>query len=218
MASVDEASRAVAMGASAVGLVSAMPSGPGPIPDELIAEIAAAVPTAVATFLLTSRRDAASIAAQHRACRTTAVQLVDSVPAGDLRILRKELPGVDLVQVIHVTGTDAITQAVAVAPLVDAILLDSGNPSAPVKELGGTGRTHDWTISRRIRETVPVPVILAGGLSADNVQEAIEAVEPFGVDLCSGVRTGGALDDQKLLEFFGAVRGTADAADERGRP
>ncbi|HMB69067.1 MAG TPA: phosphoribosylanthranilate isomerase, partial [bacterium] len=172
---------------------------------------AAAVPAPVATFLLTCRRDAESIAAQHRLCRTTTIQLVDSVPANDLRALRKELPGVDLVQVIHVTGTDAITQAVAVAPLVDAVLLDSGNPSLPVKELGGTGRTHDWSVSRRIVETVEIPVILAGGLNADNVGEAIETVQPFGVDLCSGVRTGGALDDGKLLEFFAAVRGATSS-------
>lgn len=219
MASIDEARRAVAAGAGAVGLVSEMPSGPGPIPDELIARIAAAVPPPTRTFLLTCRRDAASIAAQHRLCRTTTIQLVDAVAAGELRALRAELPDVEIVQVIHVTGEEATVQAANVAPLVDAILLDSGNPALPVKELGGTGRTHDWTVSRRIRESVSVPVILAGGLRAENVAEAIAAVRPAGVDLCSGVRTDGALDDAKLAGFFAAVRG-AGAADGRaaGRP
>lgn len=206
MANVDEAKRAVAAGACAVGLVAEMPSGPGPISDELIAEIAAAVPPPTRTFLLTSRRSATAIAAHHRACGTTTIQMVDHVPPEDLKALRRELPGVELVQVIHVTGPETVDRAKAVAPLVDAVLLDSGNPSLPVKVLGGTGRTHDWTVSRRIREAVRVPVILAGGLHAGNVAEAIAAVRPAGVDLCSGVRTDGALDDAKLAAFFAAVR------------
>lgn len=205
IASVEEARLAVRYGASALGLVSAMPSGPGPIAEEVIGRIAATIPPGVASFLLTSRQDADTIIAQQRRCRTNTLQLVDAVSIATYRELRRALPGIGLVQVIHVRGEESVREAAAIARSVDAILLDSGNPALPVKELGGTGRTHDWRISRRIVESVRVPVYLAGGLNAANVAEAIRHVRPFGVDLCSGVRTNGALDEQKLSEFFKAV-------------
>jgi phosphoribosylanthranilate isomerase len=161
----DEAQLAIAAGASAIGLVSAMPSGPGPIPEEQIARIAAAVPPPTETFLLTAFCEAGAIAEQHRRCGTTAVQLVDHVTEAELRRLRGLLPGVRLVQVIHVEGPESVDEACAAAPFVDTLLLDSGNPRLAVKELGGTGRVHDWTQSRRICETAGVPVLLAGGLN-----------------------------------------------------
>jgi phosphoribosylanthranilate isomerase len=200
-----EAHQAVAAGAHALGLVSAMPSGPGVIDEDLIAEIAATVPPPVQTFLLTARRQAAAIVEQHRRCRTTTLQLVDHVAHDELRRLRDALPEVRLVQVVHVGGAESLDEAVAVAPWVDAILLDSGNPKLAVKELGGTGRTHDWRISRRIREAVGVPLYLAGGLHAGNVREAVDAVRPYGLDLCSSVRSHGRLDVAKLRGFFEAL-------------
>ena len=196
---------AIDAGADAVGLVSAMPSGPGPIAEALIAEIAAAIPPPVATFLLTCLRDPDAIVAQHGRLRTSAIQLVDTLPPGAHRMLRAALPGTKLVQVIHVTGSDAVDAARTVAPHVDALLLDSGRPQMAIKELGGTGRTHDWAVSRRIRETAGVPVFLAGGLRADNVSQAIAQVGPFGVDVCSGVRTNGRLDAAKVRAFIRAV-------------
>jgi phosphoribosylanthranilate isomerase len=198
----EEAALAMSLGASALGLVSAMPSGPGLIPDELIAEIAAAIPPPVATFLLTCRQDAAGIVDQHAFCRTSTLQLVDSVAPAELRKLRVALPGIRLVQVIHVGDEDSVDEARAVAPYVDALLLDSGNQKLAVKELGGTGRVHDWRISRRIRDAVRVPLFLAGGLNAANVAAAISAVEPHGIDVCSGVRTDGRLDATKLHAFM----------------
>lgn len=210
IASVDEARLAVAEGAAVLGLVSAMPSGPGVIDDSRVAEIAAAVVPPTETFLLTSRTRAAAIAEQHRHARTTALQLVDHVPHDELRSLRRQLPGVRLVQVIHVLDEGSVDEAVAAAPLVDALLLDSGNPRATVKELGGTGRRHDWRISRRIRDAVaPLPLFLAGGLNAGNVGDAIAAVRPHGVDLCSSVRSDGRLDGARLRAFFDAVRRAA---------
>ena len=205
IASVAEARLAIEAGAGALGLVSAMPSGPGPIAEELIAEIAAAVPAPIDTFLLSASQDADAIVAQHRRCRTTVLQLVDALPATELHRLRAALPAVTLVQVIHVTGAEALVQAQAVAPWVDALLLDSGNPGLAVKQLGGTGRTHDWAVSRRIRDAVAVPVWLAGGLGAHNVGAAIAAVQPHGVDLCNGVRSEGRLDAVKLRAFFAAL-------------
>ena len=205
IASVEEARAAVECGAEAVGLVSEMPSGPGVIDEALIAGIAARVPPPVATFLLTCRQDAASIVEQQRRCRVNTLQLCDRVPAEVYSALRAALPGVSLVQVVHVRGEESLEEALNVARHVDALLLDSGNQSLVVKELGGTGRTHDWRVSRRVVEASPVPVFLAGGLRAENVAEAVAAVRPFGLDVCSGVRTGGRLDAEKLERFFAQV-------------
>ena len=206
IASVEEMRMAVAYGASAVGLVSAMPSGPGPIPEEAIAEIAALIPPPVASFLLTSKQDATSIIAQQKRCRTNTIQLCDDVDQRTYQELRNSLPGVSLVQVVHVNGPESVREAVSVSKFVDAILLDSGSPTAAVKVLGGTGRVHDWNLSKAIREAVNIPVFLAGGLRAENVPQAISEVAPFGLDVCSGVRTNGKLDETKLSRFFEAVR------------
>jgi phosphoribosylanthranilate isomerase len=213
IASVEEARLAISAGALALGLVSSMPSGPGVIDEALIAEIAACVrqeSPGVDTFLLTAHTRAKAIAEQYARLRTTTLQLVDHVPPEELQHLRRLCPDARLVQVIHVQGEASVQEAAAAAPWVDALLLDSGNPSLVVKELGGTGRTHDWATSRRIRDALhPRPVFLAGGLHADNVRQALTAVQPYGVDLCSKVRTEGRLDAAKLHAFMAAVSGQA---------
>jgi len=204
--SVAEARAAVAHGADAIGLVSAMPSGAGIISEErLIPEIAATVPPPVASFLLTSLTDTDAIIAQHHRCRTSTIQLVDALTRGTHADLRRALPGIRVVQVIHVLDDASVAEALAVAPHADALLLDSGNPNLAVKELGGTGRTHDWSLSRRIVEKSGRPVFLAGGLRPDNVATAWAAVRPWGFDICSGVRTNDHLDEKKLAAFFAAV-------------
>jgi phosphoribosylanthranilate isomerase len=186
-----------------------MPSGPGVITEDEIAEIAATIPPPIGSFLLTSRQNVDSIIEQHRRCRTNCIQLCDRLTSGTTRELKAALPGIAVVQVIHVTGPESVQQACTVAESVDAILLDSGNPALKIKELGGTARRNDWTLSREIRERVHVPLFLAGGLTESNVAEAIEATAPFGLDLCSGVRTDGKLDKLKLSRFFAAVQAAA---------
>lgn len=205
IASLEEARLAIAAGASALGLVGAMPSGPGPIADDVIREITLRVPPPVATFLLTSETTAEGIIRHHRRVQTNTVQIVDALSEGSYREIRTALPGVKLVQVIHVIDEGSVEEAIRLAAEVDAILLDSGNPHGEVKVLGGTGRVHDWRLSRRIRESIDIPLFLAGGLRADNVRQAIEEVRPFGLDLCSGVRTNGHLDPVKLEAFFEAI-------------
>jgi phosphoribosylanthranilate isomerase len=200
--SIEEAWMPIDAGASAIGLVSEMPSGPGPIPDSLIAEIAATVPPGISSFLLTCEEDAAAIIDQQRRLRVNTIQICDRLPTGCHQELRDALPGVSLVQVVHVTGPEAVDEAIAVAPYVDAVLLDSGNQSLAIKELGGTGRTHDWRLSRQIREAIDAPLFLAGGLNPANVAAAIREVQPFGIDVCSGLRTEGRLDPEKLNSFF----------------
>ncbi len=182
-----------------------MPSGPGVISENDIARIADTVPPPIATFLLTSESSPEAIIAQQRRCRTNTLQLCDHLPVSVYQQLRDTLPGISLVQVVHVTDASSVDYAIKAAAHVDALLLDSGNLSLSIKQLGGTGRTHDWTLSRRIRDAIGVPVFLAGGLSPANVAEAIAAVQPFGLDLCSGVRTNDNLDPVKLRAFFAAI-------------
>jgi phosphoribosylanthranilate isomerase len=208
MGSLAEARLAITAGASAVGLVSAMPSGPGVISEDLIAEIARQLPPAIGSFLLTCQTDPDAIIEQQRRLRVNTIQICDRLEVQRYEILRAALPGISLVQVVHVNGAESVAEAIAIAPFVDGVLLDSGNQSLPVKELGGTGRTHDWNLSVQIREAIDVPLFLAGGLKAENVADAIMQVRPFGVDVCSGVRTNGKLDEAKLKSFFAAVKAT----------
>jgi phosphoribosylanthranilate isomerase len=205
ISSLDEARLAVSMGADAVGLVSAMPSGPGVIEDATIAEVARAVPPPVARFLLTSRQDVRAIAEQARRTGVDTIQICDRLMDGSYEDLREAVPALRIVQVVHVTGPEAVDEAVLVAPHVDAVLLDSGDQRLDVKQLGGTGRRHDWTLSARIREAIDAPLFLAGGLNAWNAPRAIQEIGPFGLDICSGVRTDGALDEMKLASFMAAV-------------
>jgi len=205
IASAQEAQIAVRFGADAIGLVADMPSGPGPIPDDLIAEIALGVPPSVATFLLTQETEVSRIVTHARRAGTSTVQLVDWVTPADHRLIRAELLGIKLVQVLHVTDEGVLDQARAAAETVDALLVDSGRPNGAVRELGGTGRTHDWNLSRQVVDSSPVPVFLAGGLTPDNVAEAVTRVRPFGIDVCSGVRSDDELNAGKLRAFVSAM-------------
>jgi phosphoribosylanthranilate isomerase len=200
--SIEEARLAINFGASALGLVSDMPSGPGVISEDKIAEIAAAVPPPIATFLLTSKTAVDEIIQQQKYCRTNTIQIVDRLTDGTYRNLKQALPGISIVQVIHVVSQESVQEAILISPEVDAILLDSGNQAAQIKELGGTGRVHNWEISRQINKRVSKPVYLAGGLHPGNIRLAIQTVHPFGIDVCSGVRTENALDRTKLYRFF----------------
>lgn len=206
ISSIAEAKMAIRQGADALGLVGRMPSGPGPIDDELIATITRQISPPVASFLLTSEQSSAGIIRHLQKVHTNTVQVVDELTEGTYQEIREAIPTLRIVQVIHVRGEESIREALRLQEHVDAFLLDSGNPAAAVKTLGGTGLKHDWNISQTLVSEVQVPVFLAGGLNAGNVREAIEKVRPFGVDICSGVRTGGKLDEAKLREFISVVR------------
>ena len=203
--SVEEADIAINLGASAVGLVGKMPSGPGPIDDDTILKIAKHVPPPIATFLLTSETSAAGIINHHKRTLTNTIQIVDEIKDESYKELRDKLPAVKLVQVIHVINEKSVEDALRISNYADAILLDSGNPNLAVKELGGTGRVHNWQLSRKIVEQLKVPVFLAGGLNPGNVKEAVDTVQPFGVDICSGVRINGELDKKRLEMFVAAL-------------
>ena len=204
--STTEANLAMRYGADAIGLVGRMPSGPGPIEDELIKQIAVTIPPPIATFLLTCETSAGAIISHHKRTFTNTIQLVDELPVKEYAIIKDAIPAIKLVQVIHVIDESSVEEAIKVSEHVDAILLDSGNPKLAVKELGGTGRVHNWKLSRRIVESIQIPVFLAGGLNSENVTKAIDEVQPYGVDVCSGVRTNGQLDENKLKAFVIAIK------------
>ena len=202
ISSIEEAKLAIDLGADAIGLVAEMPSGPGPIPDELIRQIAQSVPPFTGTFLLTSETSADEIIKHHHRTFTNTIQIVDLLSHGTYSQIREALPSVKLVQVVHVIDSNSVDLAVRLSQSVDALLLDSGNPNLKIKELGGTGRLHNWNFSRQIRDNAKCPVILAGGLKPENVRQAIEEVKPYAIDVCNGVRTNGALDKKKLNSFI----------------
>ena len=205
ISSVHEAKTAIDHGADALGLVGKMPSGPGPIPDWLISEIVKTIHPPVASFLLTCEQSSEEIIYHVKRVDTNTVQIVDELTTGDYADIRTALPHLKIVQVIHVNDEKSIEEAVRLSAHVDALLLDSGNPRAATKTLGGTGNVHNWEISHEIVKATSVPVFLAGGLHANNVRQAIEKVQPFGVDVCSGVRTEGKLDPGKVEAFIRAV-------------
>ena len=205
ISSIEEARLAVAYGAAAIGLVGRMPSGPGIIKDELIHAIAKTVPPHTHTFLLTSETTTDNIIEHHKKVNTTTIQIVDALSGREYHKIREAIPNVQLVQVIHVLDEGSIKEAIEISEFVDAILLDSGNPNLPTKVLGGTGKTHNWDLSKKIREKISLPVFLAGGINKDNIKKAIEHVQPYGIDLCSSVRTNGQLDESKLEELFKAI-------------
>lgn len=205
IASIAEARMAIDFGAAAVGLVGKMPSGPGPIADELIAAIIKTIPPPIGSFLLTSETRAEDIVAHQQRVHSNTIQMVDTLSERNYALIRELLPSVKLVQVIHVIDETSVDEAIELSSEVDALLLDSGNPKLAVKVLGGTGKVHNWQLSKKIVEQSKVPVFLAGGLNAANVAEAIATVQPFGIDLCSSVRTNGNLDEQKLEAFFKAA-------------
>jgi len=205
---IEEAKLAIRSGATELGLVSWMPSGPGPIEDDKIREIARAVPPSIGTFLLTCKTNVDELIKQIKFCGTNTVQLCDRpLQANEYKELREALPHINIVQVIHVMDDKAIEEAQSVSHYVDALLLDSGNLMK--SELGGTGRVHDWVVSRKLITQVNVPVWLAGGLTPSNVKKALE-LNSFGLDLCSGLRIGPThtLDPQKVYSFFVGIRET----------
>lgn len=202
----EEAALAVAAGAHALGFVGRGLSGPEVIEDDArIAAIVATVPPGVDAWLLARDAEPGVLVERVRKTRVNTVQICDAVPRGVYEELRVGAPWCRIVQVVHVSGPEAVEEALGVEDAVDAILLDSGTPSGATPVFGGSGKTHDWGISARVVDAVRKPVWLAGGLRAENVAEAFSVVRPWGLDLCSGVRANGRLNAARLQAYAATV-------------
>jgi phosphoribosylanthranilate isomerase len=205
ISSPDEARLAVSYGVDAIGMVDETPSGEGRIPVETIAEITRSVPASTGTFVLTSTTDVEKLAELYHATGVNTLQLWDPLKPADYEHLRRLVPRIFIAQSIHVQEESALGVARGVARYVDALVLDSGGSEPPFRWRNPAGQTHDWSLSRQIADSIDRPILLAGGLTSENVCQAIRAVHPYGVDVCSGVRTDDQLDQTLLVAFLDAV-------------
>ncbi len=205
--SATEVAVALAGGADLLGFVAPPLGGMGVISDHRIAELIPLVPPGVTPILLTGHTELGDLVAQVEQTRPGAIQLVKATTPATRAALRGRFPCLRILQVVHVHGEDAIDVAIAAQESSDGVLLDSSNPDKG--QLGATGTTHDWSISRRVVEACRLPVYLAGGLNPGNIAQAIATVQPAGVDLCTGVRTDGQLDPERVAAFVAAARAAA---------
>ena len=171
--------------------------------DELTPAAAAALvallPPFTGSVMVTHLQQATPIIELILEVGATTLQLQDGIAPQELQAIRSAQPGVKLIQAIHVgDGDQSIAAAIAAEPLVDALLLDSRTAD----RIGGTGQTHDWSVSRRIVEQIGKPVILAGGLRPENLQAALETVRPAAVDVNSGIETASGAKDPQRAEAF----------------
>ena len=223
---------ALSAGADAVGfIVGARHRTEDELSPSAAATLVAALPPMVSSVMVTHLQQAAPILALAQQVRATCLQLQDAIALEELNAIRSALPGVKLIKAVHVSGDreershhETLTQAMALEPLVDALLLDSRTAD----RIGGTGLPHNWSISRRIVEQIGKPVILAGGLRPENLQAALDAVQPAAVDVNSGIDdAAGAKDPARAAAFVQISRcwsleriqgrsGTAAASRRRG--
>ncbi|MEU4316651.1 phosphoribosylanthranilate isomerase [Nocardia sp. NPDC024068] len=193
---------AVDAGADAVGFISGTTHySEDVLTAEAAAQLSVITPPFVNRVLVTHLEDAHAILDLADRVDVDIIQVHGLVDRDTLRAVHGAAHGRTIVRAVHVTGPDSLATARTVAADCDAVLLDSRTAD----RLGGTGRTHDWSLSARIvRELAGIgrPVILAGGLNSDNVDEAIEAVRPFGVDVNSGVETAAGDKDFAACAAF----------------
>lgn len=206
VSSLEEALALEKAGADALGFTVRLPEG---IHDGLTEakarSIVAALPpfiTAVAITYAGSAREAVDLC---RYLGVGAVQLHGEFPAGELEMLRAAMPHLKIILPVLVTGAEAVQEARVLERRVDALILDTYDPATGRR--GATGKTHNWRISRQIVEAVRAPVILAGGLTPENVAEAIAVVRPWAVDVHTGVEdSDGRRNLRKMRAFIAAAK------------
>jgi phosphoribosylanthranilate isomerase len=207
----EDRARALQDGVTSLGFVAEGLTPPYLVSIPRAATLREGLPRRIEAVLLTAETCAETLVSQARDMDADAIQLCRPVSPQTLAHLRTALPGVRLIGVIHMGDPGGPDRAAAIAESVDIVLLDSG--SLQTSELGGTGRTHDWKESARVRDVVRGELWLAGGLRPDNVGAAITLVRPDGVDVCSGVRTNGRVDPAKVRAFVAAARESGEKVD-----
>ena len=189
-------------GADAIGLICGINHrSEDEVTPELARQLTRVAPPFVSTVLVTHRDTPESILDLADRTGVNTIQVHGLVTLDTLKQVRAGAGSRKVLRAVHVSGEEAIDDAVEAAPHCDALLLDSRSKD----RLGGTGQTHDWSISRRIVEAVAplgTPVILAGGLKPGNVAAAAEQVHPFGVDVNSGVDDANGDKSPELCRDF----------------
>jgi phosphoribosylanthranilate isomerase len=203
---VEDAMKCVDSGADAVGMLLA-PS-PRRIPAEQARDIVESLPPFVTPVIVMMPSAAEEAIEAARAISPGALQLQGDEPPEMLVKIKRALPGVRLIKAVHVGGGDELVKARLYENVADAILLDTVSP-----ERGGSGQTHDWSVSKKVVASIKKPVVLAGGLTPYNVAGAIKAVRPYAVDVASGVEAEGRIKDMALINTF--IRNAREASNGR---
>lgn len=214
MQSVTEAESVAALGVDHVGVTPSDRGLPGEVGLPLAAEICAAVAGVASSVALTVDVDIGAIQTMVRAVKPDIVHLCGPPGAVDpaaVDELRRDLSDVAVMQAVAVTGPEAMDVARSYEDVADYLILDSVAPGIP--GVGAAGTVHDWEVSAAIVADVGLPVVLAGGLSPDNVAEAVTVVDPWGVDSLTHTSrpdgVGGFRKDLDLVSrFVAAARST----------
>ena len=185
-------------GADAVGFVVGVPSSPRNVTLRKAESLVKLVPLFVTSVLVTVPTGIDGLKKMFEALNTDAVQIHGEV-IPDATALRANLPNTHLIRAVKVNPIDARKGVLEASKSFDAVLLDS---SAQGK-YGGTGIVHDWHLSRGVRDAIhPTPLLLAGGLTPENVQEAIHTVHPYAVDISTGVESRPGVKDPAKVSTF----------------
>ena len=199
----EDALIAAELGADAIGLlVGQRHNSPDFISAAVARDISRTLPPSVEAVLVTHIENIDELERLLQQSGITTVQLHSEIASSSVERLRGRLPDVKIFKSVHVISADSVAYPEAFRKLADGLVLDSINVATD--QIGGTGKTHDWSISRQIVTRYPeIPIILAGGLNSENVRSAIEYVHPFGVDVNSGTKgSDGFKDARKMREFI----------------
>ena len=189
---------AVAAGADAVGFLVGVPSSPRNLTLERAERLLKQVPVFVDSVVVTVPDGIDSLVKIYDRLRPTAIQIHGEKTFG-ASVIREKIRDVHLIKTVYVKTGNVTAAVIEDSKAFDAILLDSFTKG----QYGGTGVAHDWELSRQIKQTIePTPLILAGGLKPENVKEAILTVQPYAVDVASGVELRPAVKDPKKVLAF----------------
>ncbi len=208
----EDALIAAELGADAIGLlVGQRHNSPDFISAAVARDISRALPPSVEAVLVTHIEEIDELERLLEQSGITTVQLHSEIAPNSVERLRGRLPYVKIFKSVSIISADSVAYPEAFEKLVDGFVLDSINVATG--QLGGTGKTHDWSVSRQIvMRYLEIPIILAGGLNSENVRSAIEYVHPFGVDVNSGTKApDGFKDARKMEEFIVQAKGFAKA-------
>ena len=185
-------------GADAIGFLVGVPSSPRNLTLERAETLLDQVPIFIDSIVVTAPKSIEWLVEIYERLKPSGIQIHGKEEL-DSSIIHEKIEDVNLIKTVYVTE-DALNETVIKdLKTFDAVLLDSFSQG----QYGGTGKVHDWILSRQIKEAVsPIPVILAGGLNPENVKEAILAVEPYAVDVASGVEANPGIKDQSKVRAF----------------